>query len=243
MIDSGVLKTYGIDSQQRLALRFSNQKLSLLSINERFERKEDILQELSEYFTIYMEPELYQEVKYNKIYSFYNSDSFVRCGFMYVFKGNYIHISLEKDDEYTIHERKEWAKKLEERKNTKNIVIVKPKAVKNHKKNKDTVKEAFTYVEQMPKFGNGDNDYMVYIKEGVNKIREKHNLKKDQINVYVVEFVISEEGYVESPKITHSSNSKFEKEIIELYKLMPKWTSGKNFGKPVRVFLSDKIEL
>ena len=51
----------------------------------------------------------------------------------------------------------------------------------------------------------------------------------------VVQFVVDCEGNILNPLVVRSVDPLLDREAIRLVKLMPKWTPGKQNGKPVNV--------
>ena len=51
----------------------------------------------------------------------------------------------------------------------------------------------------------------------------------------LVGFVVNKDGSVVEPKVLKSVDASLDKEALRMLSVMPKWTPGKQRGKPVRV--------
>ncbi len=94
--------------------------------------------------------------------------------------------------------------------------------------------EVFFIVEEMPTFNGGDqNEFRKFIQQ---------NLKYPQIaaengisgRVFVY-FVVNEKGEVTSARVVRGVDPSLDKEALRVVMSSPKWTPGKQRGKPVRV--------
>lgn len=98
--------------------------------------------------------------------------------------------------------------------------------------------EILSYAEKMPEYPGGMPELFKFIQT---------NLKYPQLekevgiegNVYV-QFVVTKEGQVTSPKILKSVPNApgFDKEVLRIIKQMPKWVAGENKGKKVNVYFT-----
>lgn len=50
-----------------------------------------------------------------------------------------------------------------------------------------------------------------------------------------IQFVIEKDGSITDVKVARGVDSSLDKEAVRVVKSMPKWTPGKQRGKPVRV--------
>src|SRR5690554_517603 len=98
----------------------------------------------------------------------------------------------------------------------------------------DVVEEQiFTIVEQMPSFPGGDAALMKYLGSSI----KYPAIAKDagiQGTVFVT-FVVDEKGDVKDVKVLRSLGGGTDEEAIRVVRNMPKWTPGKQRGKPVKV--------
>jgi TonB family protein len=95
--------------------------------------------------------------------------------------------------------------------------------------------EILSYAEKMPEFPGGMTELFSFLKTNV-KYPEMEKEAGIQGTVYV-QFVVTKEGAVQSPKILRGVNGApgFDKEVVRIIKMMPKWIPGENGGKKVNV--------
>ena len=98
---------------------------------------------------------------------------------------------------------------------------------------KDETAEVFLIVEEMPVFPGGDEELRKFIASNI-KYPEiaKENGVQGKVYIY---FVINAEGGVEQIEIKRSVDPYLDKEAIRVIQSMPKWTPGKQRGRPVKV--------
>lgn len=92
--------------------------------------------------------------------------------------------------------------------------------------------EVFSVVEESPGYPGGDEARMKYLKE---------NLKYPQLaresgidgTVYI-EFIVERDGSISKPVIKRDIGGGCGDEALKVVKAMPKWSPGKQRGKPVR---------
>lgn len=93
--------------------------------------------------------------------------------------------------------------------------------------------EVFQVVEEMPLFQGGMEALLKYL--GTN-IKYPTIAQENQIQgKVVIEFVVNKDGSIVDPKVIKSLDASCDKEAMRVIKAMPKWTPGKQRGKPVRV--------
>jgi len=116
--------------------------------------------------------------------------------------------------------------------NNPNVVQV--DTVKNIQEVKDNnEEEAFMVVEQMPKFGNNDDDFRMWVAQNM-QYPEYAAAKGIQGRVFV-QFIIEKDGSVKYAKILRGVDPSLDKEALRVVMKSPKWTPGKQRGKDVRV--------
>jgi len=92
----------------------------------------------------------------------------------------------------------------------------------------------FTIVEDMPMFGGGDqNKFRQYIQKTLKypPIAAENGI---QGTVYI-NFVVNRNGEVANATIIRGVDPALDKEAVRVIMSSPKWTPGKQRGKPVRV--------
>jgi protein TonB len=93
--------------------------------------------------------------------------------------------------------------------------------------------QIFIVVESMPEYPGGDAELYKYL---ADNIRYPELAKEASISGRVfVSFVVEKDGTVTDVKILRGIGGGCDEEAIRLVKGMPKWTPGKQRGKPVRV--------
>jgi TonB family protein len=95
------------------------------------------------------------------------------------------------------------------------------------------LEDTLAFVEQMPSFKGGLDSMQKFI---------TRNLKypEDMAEICVtgrviVQFTVTHNGDIESPRILRSLHSSLDEEAIRVVNLMPKWIPGKQNGKEVNV--------
>jgi TonB family protein len=99
-----------------------------------------------------------------------------------------------------------------------------------------------TFAEKMPEFPGGMDELYKFIQSNLKyPAFEKEN--DIQGNVYV-RFVVTNEGEINSPTILRgvSGAQFFDKEVLRMIGLMPKWIPGENSGKRVNVHFTMPIK-
>jgi periplasmic protein TonB len=93
--------------------------------------------------------------------------------------------------------------------------------------------EIFTIVQDMPSFPGGDAAMLSYLGKNI----KYPTLAKEsgiQGTVYVT-FVVEKDGSVSNVKVLRGIGGGCDEEAIRVVKSMPRWTPGKQRGKPVKV--------
>ena len=104
------------------------------------------------------------------------------------------------------------------------------------KLNSESEEKIYTEVEEMPKFPGGDKALLNFLASKVIYPRDA-SFSKIQGKV-VVAFIIDIEGNVTEPRILRSVHPSLDAEALRVVTNMPKWTPGKQDGKPVSVGLT-----
>lgn len=99
-----------------------------------------------------------------------------------------------------------------------------------------TDKEVFTFVEQMPEFPGGVNALLTYLRTNI-EYPDSARVKNIQGKVFL-RFVIDEEGNVTKPEVARRLHPLLDAEAIRVVQQMPKWSPGKQNGKPVSVYFT-----
>ncbi|MCH5176586.1 MAG: energy transducer TonB [Prevotellaceae bacterium] len=92
--------------------------------------------------------------------------------------------------------------------------------------------EVFQVVEQMPEFPGGYDALNAYLTKNIKypAFAQENNIQ----GRVLVEFVVNKDGSVVDAKVVKSVDSSVDKEALRVVSAMPRWTPGKQHGKPVR---------
>ena len=91
----------------------------------------------------------------------------------------------------------------------------------------------FDVVEVMPQFPGGQIAMMKYIMENIKY--PKQAMKERIQGRVTVRFIVEKDGSISDVKPILSVHPLLNKEAVRVVESMPKWTPGKQNGKPVRV--------
>lgn len=91
----------------------------------------------------------------------------------------------------------------------------------------------FDVVEVMPQFPGGQIAMLKYIME--NMKYPEQAMKEGIQGRVAVRFIVEKDGSISDVKPILSVHPLLNKEAVRVVKSMPKWTPGKQNGKPVRV--------
>ncbi|MBF1524210.1 MAG: energy transducer TonB [Prevotella salivae] len=91
----------------------------------------------------------------------------------------------------------------------------------------------FDVVEVMPQFPGGQIAMLKYIME--NMKYPKQAMKEGIQGRVAVRFIVEKDGSISDVKPILSVHPLLNKEAVRVVESMPKWTPGKQNGKPVRV--------
>ena len=93
----------------------------------------------------------------------------------------------------------------------------------------------FDVVEVMPQFPGGQIAMLKYIMENIKYPEQA--MKKGIQGRVAVRFIVEKDGSISNVRPIHPVHPLLDKEAIRVVKSMPKWSPGKQHGKPVRVQL------
>lgn len=103
----------------------------------------------------------------------------------------------------------------------------------------DIVEEetVFQVVEQQPEFPGGMKAMMKYLQENIQYPRISRD-NNSQGRAFI-RFVVNADGSIQGVEVLKSSGDIYlDKEAVRVVEGMPKWSPGKQAGKPVRVFFT-----
>lgn len=93
--------------------------------------------------------------------------------------------------------------------------------------------EVFTIVDQMPQFPTGDEGLGKFISEYM-----KYPARAEGENIegrILCSFIIRKDGSVSNIEVINGLDYELDQEALRVLSMMPKWSPGKNAGKPVHV--------
>lgn len=93
--------------------------------------------------------------------------------------------------------------------------------------------EIFSIVEDMPSFPGGEEELFKYLGNSM----KYPSMAKDMgtQGVVYVTFVVMEDGSIQNVSVLRGIGGGCDEEAVRVVKNMPKWSPGKQRGKPVRV--------
>lgn len=93
--------------------------------------------------------------------------------------------------------------------------------------------EVFLVVEEMPQFPGGEDELRKFIASNVKYPDiAKENGVQGKVYIY---FVVNEKGEIEQVQVKRGVDPYLDKEAIRVIKSLPKYTPGKQRGRPVKV--------
>lgn len=97
----------------------------------------------------------------------------------------------------------------------------------------DSEQTIFEVVEQMPQFPGGEAALKQWVSSHVKypPIAEENAIQ----GVVVCSVVIETDGSISNVKVARSIDPSVDRESVRVIKAMPRWTPGRQNGKPVRV--------
>ena len=93
--------------------------------------------------------------------------------------------------------------------------------------------EIFQVVEEMPSFPGGQQECMKWL--GKNMKYPQISMENGVQGRVIVQFVVNKDGSIVEPVVVRGVDPYLDKEALRVISMMPKWTPGKQRGKPVRV--------
>ena len=104
----------------------------------------------------------------------------------------------------------------------------------------DKPEEIFTSVEQMPQFPGGESALMKFLSSHINypPMAAENNVQ----GKVIVQFVVDKTGKVGEVKIVRSVDKDLDHEAIRVCQALPKFTPGRQNGRPVSVWFTLPIQ-
>ena len=110
----------------------------------------------------------------------------------------------------------------------------------------ESAQQIFTVVEEMPKFPGGDAELLKFIAKSSKRCKASSPVSKSIKYPVIAQengiqgrvicaFVVNRAGSVVDAEVLRGVDPSLDKEALRVIGTMPKWTPGKQRGKPVRV--------
>ncbi|MDR0430205.1 MAG: energy transducer TonB [Tannerellaceae bacterium] len=97
----------------------------------------------------------------------------------------------------------------------------------------ESAQQIFTVVEEMPQFPGGEGELLKYLGRSIKyPVIAQENGIQGRV---VCGFIVNRDGTVVDVEVLRGVDPSLDKEAIRVINAMPKWTPGKQRGKPVRV--------
>ena len=96
----------------------------------------------------------------------------------------------------------------------------------------------YNYVDEMPKFENGDKDIFKFLSSIEIPDSLIHGSLKSNA---IVRFVVNEDGTVANTEVLRGINHEIDKIYIEAINKMTQWQAGELNGKQVKVYLTTPV--
>ena len=110
-------------------------------------------------------------------------------------------------------------------------VYTPPPAVEEEEE--EEAQQIFTVVEEMPKFPGGDAELLKFIAKSIKyPVIAQENGIQGRV---ICAFVVNRDGTVVDAQVLRGVDPSLDKEALRVIGTMPKWSPGKQRGKPVRV--------
>ena len=93
--------------------------------------------------------------------------------------------------------------------------------------------KVFTFVEQQPQFPGGDAAMLKYLGENIRypSVAQRNGLE----GLVVLQFVVDQNGGISDIVVVKKLGGGTDEEAMRVVKSMPKWSPGKQNGRPVKV--------
>lgn len=112
------------------------------------------------------------------------------------------------------------------------LITVAP-VISAKKEEEEEEQQVFFIVEDMPEFPGGEMALRTYIASAIKyPVIAQENGIQGRV---ICQFVVNRDGSIVDVEVVRSVDPSLDKEAIRVIKSMPKWSPGKQRGKPVRV--------
>lgn len=105
---------------------------------------------------------------------------------------------------------------------------------------KNTNKEVFMMVEQMPSFPGGESELNKFLASNLRVPEE--GIKAGLTGKVLTTFIVKENGTIADAKVLQGLGKGYDEEVLRVINLMPKWIPGTQNGKTVAVQLTIPVK-
>ena len=97
----------------------------------------------------------------------------------------------------------------------------------------ESSQQIFTVVENMPEFPGGNTALLAFLKNTMKyPVIAQENGLQGRVSI---QFTVNKDGSIVDAEVVRGVDPSLDKEALRVINSMPKWTPGKQRGKPVRV--------
>ncbi|NND93659.1 MAG: hypothetical protein HKN45_02275 [Flavobacteriales bacterium] len=104
------------------------------------------------------------------------------------------------------------------------------------------MKQAFYYVDEMPSYEGGDENFLNFLKHKLKPIVDQSRYSPGDTDIEVG-FVVSEKGFIESFELVKGLDEEWNEKALKELNAMPLWEPGKKSGENVRVWMQLTLDL
>ncbi|NNC82061.1 MAG: hypothetical protein HKN79_00650 [Flavobacteriales bacterium] len=104
------------------------------------------------------------------------------------------------------------------------------------------VKQAFFYVDKMPEYEAGTENFLDFLKLKLKPLVEDGGSAQKGETIEIG-FVVSEQGRIEDIEMVKGLNDEWDEKALNVLQALPKWVPGRNSGEKVRVWIQLAVTL
>ena len=105
------------------------------------------------------------------------------------------------------------------------------KVVDHNAVNANIDTKLFRIIEELPEFPGGASAFMKWL---THNLKYPRSMDEGEDGEVVVQFIVNKNGTISDLKIAKSLNEDCDREVMRVFRLMPKWKPGITGGKPAR---------
>jgi protein TonB len=105
------------------------------------------------------------------------------------------------------------------------------KVVDHNAVNANIDTKLFRIIEELPEFPGGASAFMKWL---THNLKYPKSMDEGEDGEVVVQFIVNKNGTISDLKIIKSLNEDCDREVMRVFRMMPKWKPGIENGKPTR---------